>query len=155
MNTNLLKIINPCILCCIFRCRRYRYRKLGSGNLTAHGSAHLVLLGSPPDTVHEFPLRETKTSTPLLPGGSTSKISETEHHPCYSGLQVQGTAVSPASTEACILNKSEHISPKTSVQKQISDLHYIRKTEILSRQYLPCSTVPSPQVLLFMVDLGG
>jgi len=59
-----------------------------------------VLLGSPPDTVHEFPLRETKTSTPLIPGSSTINASEAEHHPCCSGLQVQGTAISPASTEA-------------------------------------------------------
>lgn len=92
--------LNPCILRCINHCRRYRYSLLSSGNLTAHESSHLVLLGSPPDTVHEFSLRKTKTSTPLIPGGSTAGISETGHHLCYSGLQIQGTANSPASTEA-------------------------------------------------------
>ena len=55
-----------------------------------------MLLGSPPDTVHEFPLRKTKTSSPLISGGSAINASETEHHPCYSGFQVQGAAAPPA-----------------------------------------------------------
>ena len=58
-----------------------------------------MLLGSPPDTVHEFSLRKTKTSTPHTLGSFAIDLSETEHHPCYSGLQVQGAADSPASTE--------------------------------------------------------
>lgn len=55
-----------------------------------------MLLGSPPDTVHEFSLRKTKTSTPHTLGSFAIDLSETEHHPCYSGLQVQGTATTPA-----------------------------------------------------------
>lgn len=41
------------------------------GALTAHGSFHLVLLCSHPDTVHGFSLRKTQTSTPLIKGSYT------------------------------------------------------------------------------------
>ncbi len=53
--------------------RRYPDSLLGSGTLTAHGSFRLVLLRSRPDTVHEFPLRKTRASTPLIRGGPTKK----------------------------------------------------------------------------------
>ena len=43
------------------------------GALTAHGSFHLVLLCSHPDTVHGFPLRKTRTSTPLIKGCCTEQ----------------------------------------------------------------------------------
>ena len=45
---------------------RYLYSQLGNGTLTAHRVDCLVLLGSPPDTVHRALLRETKSSTPLI-----------------------------------------------------------------------------------------
>lgn len=92
-----LFIKNPHILRCKYYSKRYQCCQLSSGNLAAHGSSYLVLLGSPPDTVRKFPLRKTKTSTPHTLGSFTNNKSETEHHPCYSGLQVQGTADSPAS----------------------------------------------------------
>lgn len=53
--------------------RRYLYSQLGPGTLTAHKSVRLVLLHSCPDTVQRFPLRKTKTSTPLTRGSFTVK----------------------------------------------------------------------------------
>ena len=55
-----------------------------------------MLLRSRPDTVHRFLSRKTQTSTPLTKGSPTRRRPDTNHHPCYSGLQVQGTANSPA-----------------------------------------------------------
>ena len=37
--------------------------QLRNGNPAAHGKIRLMLLGSPPDMVHGFPLRETVPST--------------------------------------------------------------------------------------------
>lgn len=53
--------------------KRYSYSLLGPGTLTAHRRFHLVLLHSCPDTVQRFPLRKTKTSTPLTRGSFTVK----------------------------------------------------------------------------------
>ena len=64
--------------------------------LALHRSFCLVLLHSCPDTVHRFLLRKTQTSTPLFRGSPTVKTPSVGQHPCYSGLQVQGTANSPA-----------------------------------------------------------
>ncbi len=55
-----------------------------------------MLLHSCPDTVRKLPLCKTQTSTPLIPGCFAKRTPSAEHHPCYSGLQVQGTAISPA-----------------------------------------------------------
>ena len=55
----------------------------------------LVLLRLRPDTVQRFLLRETQTSTPLTEGSPTAATPLKDHHPCYSGLQVQGAANSP------------------------------------------------------------
>jgi len=52
--------------------RRYPGSRLGPGSLAAHRRFHLVLLHSCPDTVHEFLLRKTQTST-LLTGGSPAR----------------------------------------------------------------------------------
>ena len=38
---------------------RYAGSRLRTGTLTAHEKHRLMLLGSPPDMVHGFPLRET------------------------------------------------------------------------------------------------
>ena len=46
---------------------RYAGSRLGPGCLTAHEKHRLMLLGSPPDMVHGFPLRGTGSST-LLTG---------------------------------------------------------------------------------------
>ena len=54
-----------------------------------------MLLRLRPDTVRRFLLRETQTSTSLTEGSPTAATPQEDHHPCYSGLQVQGTATSP------------------------------------------------------------
>lgn len=66
------------------------------GTLAAHGKFCLVLLCSQPDTVRRHPLRKTQTSSPLIKGSNTGIKPSARHHPCYSGLQVQGTAAPPA-----------------------------------------------------------
>ena len=55
-----------------------------------------MLLRSRPDTVHRFLLRKTQTSTSLIEGRLHNRTASVWHHPCSSGLQVQGTAISPA-----------------------------------------------------------
>ena len=75
---------------------RYLYSRLRPGALAAHEWFCLVLLCSQPDTVHRYSLRKTQTSTLLIKGSYTSQSPQSEHHPCYSGLQVQGTAATPA-----------------------------------------------------------
>ena len=74
---------------------RYSYSLLGPGTLTAHRRFPLVLLRLRPDTVRRFLLRETQTSTSLTEGSPTAATPQEDHHPCYSGLQVQGAATSP------------------------------------------------------------
>ncbi len=56
-----------------------------------------MLLGSPPDMVHNFRLRKTHASTRVLPRRQHKRQPQIRHHPCYSGFQVQGTATAPAS----------------------------------------------------------
>ena len=56
-----------------------------------------MLLGSPPDMVHGFPLRGTDLSSLLAWGRRHSAVPGAGVHPCCSGLQVQGTANSPTS----------------------------------------------------------
>ena len=76
---------------------RERRPTLGTGDLAAHRSDRLMLLGSPPDMVHGVRLRKTHPST-----REKRRADHTESalikgiHPCCSGLQVQGTANSPA-----------------------------------------------------------
>ena len=55
-----------------------------------------MLLRLRPDTVRRVLLRKTQTSTPLTKGSPTVDIPQENYHPCYSGLQVQGTANTPA-----------------------------------------------------------
>ena len=57
-----------------------------------------MLLGSPPDMVHSPPLRSTNRSSPYLPSHTRAAVSLIPGiPPCYSGLQVQGTAAAPSS----------------------------------------------------------
>ena len=77
---------------------RYFCSWLGLGALTAHGRTCLSLLRSRPDEVHKFPLRKTHSSSPLAKARPYKNNPKKGIHPCYSGLQVQGTATSPAST---------------------------------------------------------
>ena len=79
------------------RYARYPGSRLRSGNPAAQVAVRLVLLGSPPDTVHGAALRRTDPSTPLTEVGRHNISPGAGIHPCCSGLQVQGTANSPTS----------------------------------------------------------
>ena len=81
----------------IMRYVRYAGSRLKPGTLAAHGKHRLMLLGSPPDMVHGFTLRKTGSSTLLT--GVRRHIAHPRSgiRPCYSGLQVKGTAGSPTS----------------------------------------------------------
>ena len=69
---------------------RYAGSRLRTGTLTAHEKHRLMLLGSPPDMVHGFPLRKTGSSL-LLTGVRRYRARPLKGiHPCYSGLQVTG-----------------------------------------------------------------
>ena len=68
--------------------------------LAAHAANGLVLLSSEPDTVHRATLRETRLSTPPTQTRPHKRGASAWHHPPYSGLGVQGSATSPASTVA-------------------------------------------------------
>ena len=56
-----------------------------------------MLLGSPPDTVHGATLRGTGLSSLLIQVRRHITRPGAGIHPCCSGLQVQGTAISPTS----------------------------------------------------------
>ncbi len=72
-------------------------RDLKTGDPAAHPRDCLMLLGSPPDMVHRRELRGTHFSTALQRRGDTNLALIPAYHPCWSGLQVQGTANSPDS----------------------------------------------------------
>ena len=108
------------------RYARYAGSRLGPGSLTAHGKHRLMLLGSPPDMVHGFPLRETGSSTLLA--GVRRHIAHPRPgiHPRCSGLREKGTASSPTSAALskvtlCILLQ---ICPLINVQ--IINLHHVK-----------------------------
>ena len=56
-----------------------------------------MLLGSPPDMVHNSRLRKTRSSTQQARLSRFELILKKGIHPCCSGFQVQGSANSPAS----------------------------------------------------------
>ncbi len=70
---------------------------LKTGDPAAHPQICLMLLGSPPDMIHRGELRRTHLSTALHGCGDTNFVLRLAYHPCWSGLQVQGTANSPDS----------------------------------------------------------
>ena len=76
---------------------RYPLFNLKTGNPAAHPQICLMLLGSPPDMIHRCELRRTHFSTALQGCGDTNFALILAYHPCWSGLQVQGTANSPDS----------------------------------------------------------
>ena len=76
---------------------RYPGSRLRSGNPAAQVAVRLVLLGSPPDTVHGAALRGTDPSSLLTWVRRHNAVPGAGIHPCCSGLQVQGTANSPTS----------------------------------------------------------
>ena len=79
------------------RYARYLNSRLKDSNPAAHAAGRLVLLGSPPDTVHGAALRGTGLSSLLIQVRRHIARPGTGIHPCFSGLQVQGTAISPTS----------------------------------------------------------
>ena len=79
------------------RYTRYPGSRLRSGTPAAQVAVRLVLLGSPPDTVHGAALRGTDPSSLLTWGRQHNAVPGAGIHPCCSGLQVQGTANSPTS----------------------------------------------------------
>ena len=74
----------------IVRYARYAGSRLRPGSLTAHEKHRLMLLGSPPDMVHGFPLRETGSSSLLTGVRRHSAHPRSGIRPCFSGLQVTG-----------------------------------------------------------------
>lgn len=72
-------------------------RGLKTGSPAAHPQICLMLLGSPPDMIRRGELRRTHFSTALRECGDTNIALRLAYHPCWSGLQVQGTANSPDS----------------------------------------------------------
>ena len=58
------------------------HRPLEIGNLTAHEKIHLMLLGSPPDMVHGFLLRQTNLSTLQVLDNMTRTSPGVGIHPC-------------------------------------------------------------------------
>ena len=76
---------------------RYLDSRLKNSTPAAHTAGRLVLLGSPPDTVHGAALRGTGLSSLLIQGRRHSISPGAGIHPRCSGLRVQGTAISPTS----------------------------------------------------------
>lgn len=66
----------------------------------AHRLIRLMLLPSRPDMVHRRRLHGTRQSTPLTGTCLTGTRLKTGIQPCCSGLQVQGTAISPSGATA-------------------------------------------------------
>ena len=69
---------------------RYPDSQLRNGNLAAHRVVRLVLLGSPPDTIHRALLRKTRSSTPLIRVRRHSIHPRSGIPPRCSGLRVTG-----------------------------------------------------------------
>ena len=76
---------------------RFPHRLLRTGAPATHLRICLMLLGSPPDMVRNLRSRKTHSSLQEKCGADhPSQILIRGNHPCCSGLQVQGTADSPA-----------------------------------------------------------
>ena len=69
---------------------RYVRKRLRAGGLAAHTGSRLMLLGSPPDMVHDPALRETDSSTPFPEGRRYTTRPGAGIHPRYSGSRVTG-----------------------------------------------------------------
>ena len=105
------------------RYARYPGSRLRSGNPAAQIAVRLVLLGSPPDTVHGATLRGTDPSSLLTGGRRHNAVPGAGIHPCCSGSQVQGTANSPTSAA---LPRAGRVS--TACQQAVFDIihHFCR-----------------------------
>ena len=120
---------------------RYMDSRLKNSNPTAHAANRLVLLGSPPDTVHGATLRRTGLSSLLIqvrrhitrPGvGIRSRCS---------GLRVQGTAISPTSA-ALLRVEAEHGKLHFTILFPISQQQICRKRFFFNSALFPAKTVP-------------
>ena len=88
----------PCTLRRPGRPRAHHDERLGPGRSAAPDDDRLVLLPSGPDTVRGSPLRGTRSSTSHRRAAFERRRPREGIQPCWSGLQVQGTASSPPST---------------------------------------------------------
>ena len=102
------KFFFSCIARRMYLHKRYLDSQLDPGTLTTPGRFCLVLLRSRPDTVHRFPSHETRIFNVAYQGQLCRSTPSAQYHPCYSGLQVQGTASTPAARDLilqCFLKK--------------------------------------------------
>ena len=85
-------------------------------------------------------MRETQTSTLLTAGCSTNQDPRLKHHPCCSGLQVQGTAISPAARK--LYNIFQHmVSPCLFIIPRKGALCQA-KPSLLSSAFIGCFQLP-------------
>ena len=68
-----------------------------------------MLLGSPPDMVRRFALRETGLSAPFPTGCGTLQNRGSEFIPAVADCRLQGTAISPTSAVLPITGQDFHI----------------------------------------------
>lgn len=69
-----------------------------------------MLLRSRPDTVHRFPSRKTQIFNATYQGQLCKSSPSAQYHPCYSGLQVQGTASAPAARNIILQGFLENVN---------------------------------------------
>ena len=113
------------------RYARYLNSRLKDSNPAAHAAGRLVLLGSPPDTVHGAALRGTGLSSLLIQVRRHIARPGTGIHPCFSGLQVQGTAISPTSAALLPAEAGTRLAYILLYFLKISNLFFRRRLEKL------------------------
>ena len=104
---------------------RYKDSRLKNSNPTAHAANRLVLLGSPPDTVHGATLRRTGLSSLLIQVRRHITRPGVGIHSRCSGLRIQGTANSPTSA-ALLRSEAEHGEIYFTIFFPISQLYFFR-----------------------------
>ncbi len=122
--------------------KRYLDSQLNPGTLTTPGRFCLVLLRSRPDTVHRFPSHETRIFNVAYQGQLCRSTPSAQYHPCYSGLQVQGTASTPAARVLILqcfikkvngLRKSYSLQMKNPFSSPFQQLRNMKKLSIMER----------------------
>ena len=100
-----------------------------------------MLLCSQPDMVRGFLLRKTQASTSLKPGSYNKQKPSAEYHPCYSGLQVQGAATTPAARYfnytcyICLLSRCEALPNFTSQLLFVESLDFLLPSHCFNVQF--------------------
>ena len=120
---------------------RYKDSRLKNSNPTAHAANRLVLLGSPPDTVHGATLRRTGLSSLLIQVRRHITRPGVGIHSRCSGLRVQGTAISPTSA-ALLRVEAEHGRLYFTILFPISQQQICRKRFFFKFGLFPAKTVP-------------